>query len=136
MIVGIGVDLCSVERMEQAAEKENFCARVFTEEELAYAEARGKGRARSLAAMFAAKEAFTKALGTGVRDLSLTDICVRRSSLGAPYYLITGAARLRMEERGIMRLHLSLSHEDGLAIAFCTAERADPPAGNGGVIRL
>lgn len=135
MIAGTGVDLCSVERMERAAEKETFCRRVFTEEELAYADGRGAGRIRSLAAMFAAKEAFAKALGTGVRDLALTEIAVRHTSLGAPYYLITGQARQRMEERGICRLQLSLSHEDGMAIAFCVAEKSEAPAG-GGLMRL
>ena len=63
--LGIGVDLCAVSRMERAIAKEHFLNRVFTEGERAYLQSRGRSVGQSAAAMFAAKEAVAKALGTG-----------------------------------------------------------------------
>ena len=63
--LGIGVDLCAVSRIERAIQKAHFLNRVFTEAERAYLQGRGKGAGESAAAMFAAKEAVAKALGTG-----------------------------------------------------------------------
>ena len=61
MILGIGIDLCRISRMERAIRSRHFLERVFRPEEIAYAEGRGRGRAASLAAAFAAREAFCKA---------------------------------------------------------------------------
>lgn len=63
--LGIGVDLCAVSRIERAIQKAHFLNRVFTEAERAYLQGRGRGAGESAAAMFAAKEAVAKALGTG-----------------------------------------------------------------------
>ena len=120
MILGIGTDLCEIARME--TKSVHFLERIFSEEERAYAAARGKSGASSLAAMFAAKEAFSKALGTGIRDFGLDEVCVAHDALGAPHYVLKGKALALAEEKGITRLHLSLSHEAGLALAFAVAE--------------
>ena len=120
MILGIGTDLCEIARLEK--QSAHFKERVFSEEERAYAASRGKGEAASLAAMFAAKEAFSKALGTGVRGFSLQEVCVAHDAFGAPFYKLSGKAEEIAEEKGIARLFLSLSHEAGLAVAICLAE--------------
>ena len=65
-LTGIGVDLCAVSRMERAIARAGFMDRVYTEQERAALEQKGRGRAQSAAAMFAAKEAVAKALGTGM----------------------------------------------------------------------
>lgn len=64
-VIGVGVDLCSVPRIARAMEREHFMRRVYTQEERAYLKSRGKSAPQSAAAMFAAKEAVAKALGTG-----------------------------------------------------------------------
>ena len=117
--VGIGVDMCTVSRMDKAIQKEQFWRRVFTESERAYLDGRGKGRAQSAAAMYAAKEAASKALGTGLsRGVFLDLIEVILDALGAPGIVLSGAALERMHEMGGTRMLLSLSHEGDMAIAF------------------
>ena len=118
-VIGVGVDLCAVARMERACERERFMERVFTEGERAYLDARGKGRAQSAAAMFAAKEAVAKALGTGFsRGVMPEQIEVTHGEGGAPGVALHGAARARLEEIGGARVMLSLSHEGDMAAAF------------------
>ena len=123
MIAGIGTDLCSIGRIRRAAENEAFRKAVFTEEELAYAAARGVGRDASLAAAFAAKEAFVKALGTGFGQLRPGDIGVGHDKSGAPCYRPGEKAAALMKEKGVARVWLSLSHEGDLAMAAAVAEK-------------
>ena len=66
MIIGLGTDIIEIERVRKAVAKKNFRENVFTEREREYCESRGKNSAASYAARFAAKEAFFKALGTGI----------------------------------------------------------------------
>lgn len=118
-VVGIGVDMCSVSRMDKAIQKEHFCRRVFTDAERAYLDGRGKGKAQSAAAMYAAKEAASKALGTGLsQGVFLDQIEVRHDALGAPGLALSGAALERMHGMGGTRMLLSLSHEGDMAVAF------------------
>lgn len=119
MHLGIGVDLCEISRMENV--RDPFFERFFTEEERLYADARGAGRAASYAAMFAAKEAFAKALGTGFRGFGPEDVEILRDSLGRPSYRLHGRAAALAKEAGMTQLYLSLTHEAGLAAAFCVA---------------
>ena len=123
MIAGIGTDLCSVGRIRRAAENEAFRKAVFTEEELAYAASRGAGRDVSLAAAFAAKEAFVKALGTGFGRLRPGDIGVGHDGAGAPFYRPGEKAAALMQEKGVARIWLSLTHEGDLAMAAAVAEK-------------
>ena len=117
--LGIGVDLCAVSRMERAIAKEHFLSRVFTEGERAYLQSRGRGIGQSAAAMFAAKEAVAKALGTGFSGGVMPwNISVVHDEKGAPGAELTGAAKARMEQIGGRNVMLSLSHEGGNAIAF------------------
>ena len=73
--VGIGVDLCRIDRIEKAIQKDHFNRRVYTEQEIAYFSGKGRQAAQSAAAMYAAKEAVSKALGTGFPGAS----CLSRS---------------------------------------------------------
>ena len=73
-----------------------------------------------MAAAFAAKEAFSKALGTGVRGFKLCEVSVAHTELGAPYYIFTGAAERIVKERGLT-FSLSLTHTDDTAAAFTVA---------------
>lgn len=122
MIVGVGVDLCGIARMEKHAADERFLRRFFSEEERAYVAGKGASAAQSLAGIFAAKEALTKALGTGIVG-SLADICVLHDDHGAPYYELRGDYLRLAGERGIVRVHLSISHDGGIAAAFAVAEK-------------
>lgn len=118
-LLGVGVDLCGVARIERAIEKAHFYERVFTVEERAYLDKKGRGRAQSAAAMFAAKEAVAKALGTGFSGGVMPwNISVVHDEMGAPGAELTGAAKARMEQIGGRNVMLSLSHEGGSAIAF------------------
>ena len=122
MIAGVGVDLCGIARMEKHAADERFLRRFLSEEERAYIAGKGASAAQSLAGIFAAKEALTKALGTGIVG-SLADICVLHDDHGAPYYELRGDYLRLAGERGIVRVHLSISHDGGIAAAFAVAEK-------------
>ncbi|HXF95939.1 MAG TPA: holo-ACP synthase, partial [Gemmatimonadales bacterium] len=90
---------------------------------------RRSDRVEALAARFAAKEAFLKALGTGwIRGVSLRQIEVVRGPDRRPALRPTGASAERLKERGVTRLHLSLSHQPGLAAAVVILE-GEPPSG-------
>lgn len=121
---GIGLDLCEIARFERILEKGgSFVQRYFTGEEQAYIAARGKVAAQSAAAMFAAKEAFLKAVGTGIGGgVPLTDVAVHHEESGRPVYALTGEALRALQDMGAEKAWLSLSHEAGMAAAMCVIE--------------
>lgn len=123
-MIGLGLDLCEVARIEAAIGKnEGFLARYYTPEERAYLAARGQASGQSAAAMFAAKEAFLKALGVGLSGgLAMADVGVSHDALGCPGYALSQAALARMAQRGASRAHLSLTHDAGMAAAVCILE--------------
>lgn len=122
-IIGIGCDLCAVSRMARAIEKAHFAERVFLAGERAYLDAKGKARAQSAAAMFAAKEAVAKALGTGfAQGVMPWTIEVAHGSRGAPEPVLHGEALTRLQALGGVRVLLSLSHEGDMAMAFAVIE--------------
>lgn len=121
MIIGIGIDLCSVERIREQMDNARFQARIFTQKERAYFASRPAVAATSLAAGFAAKEAFLKAVGLGLGGMAMTDIEVLHKESGQPYYVLHGLADQWMQSRGAVA-HLSLTHENGMAAAFCVIE--------------
>lgn len=123
MIAGVGIDLCGIARMEKMMEKGRFLERYFSEEERAYLRNKGINAAQSAAGLYAAKEALTKALGTGIVSGALSDICVLHDENGAPYYDLRGTYTALAEQKGIIALHLSVSHEGDTAAAVCVAER-------------
>lgn len=121
---GLGIDLCEVGRIERELKRgDAFLRRFFTNSERAYIASRGQMGAQSAAAMFAAKEAFLKAVGTGIGGgIALDEIAVEHLPGGAPAYRLTGTAQARLEELGAERAFLSLTHEAGMAAAVCVIE--------------
>ena len=122
MTLGIGCDLVHVPRMVRAIESEAFLARVYTEQERAYAERRGKGRAACFAARFAGKEAVLKAFGTGLRGGCLHDVEILPDALGAPKVHLSGYFAVRAAEMGVTNVWITLSHERDYALAYCVLE--------------
>ncbi len=119
---GVGIDLCEVSRIEKALD-ERFLSRFYTEEERAYIARRAGMGAQSAAAMFAAKEAFLKAVGTGIcAEIGLGDVGVWHDENGAPHYRLGPKAQGKLREIGASEAFLSLTHEAGMAAAFCVIE--------------
>ena len=135
MIIGIGTDLCNIERIERSLERfgDRFLNRVFTSTERAKAESRPFTRAGTLAKRFAAKEAFSKAVGTGFkRGVFMKDIGVVNAPSGAPTIELTGGARQRLDALAppghAIDIHLTLTDEYPWAQAFVilTARKMEP----------
>jgi len=125
MIVGIGSDLCNIERIQKSLDRwgEKFLNRVFTDTERAKAERRPFTRAGTLAKRFAAKEAFSKAVGTGFkRGVHMKDIGVVNAPSGAPTIVATGGARARLDalapDGHAIDIHLTMTDDHPWAQAF------------------
>ena len=123
-MIGLGLDVCAIARIEAALSKgDGFVKRYFTPQESEYLRTRGQTAAQSAAAMFAAKEAFLKALGVGLSGgVAMADIGVAHDALGCPRYALGEKARALMEARGASAAHLSLTHDAGVAAAVCILE--------------
>lgn len=117
MIYGIGLDVCSIDRISKNSD--SFFRKYYTDYEIEYCNCRYS----SFAGIFAAKEAFVKALGTGFMNTDLKAIEVYHSSAGAPYYRLTGWAEKELMKREIKNSFLSISHDSGIAEAFCILEK-------------
>jgi holo-[acyl-carrier protein] synthase len=123
-IVGLGTDLCEVDRIQQSLDRfgERFRNRVFTPGEIAYAEAKAN-KAERYAARFAAKEAGMKAIGTGWgHGVTWHDFEVTNEPGGKPALRLQGEAAAFAERLGARRVHLSLTHTKGLAMAVVLLE--------------
>jgi holo-[acyl-carrier protein] synthase len=119
-ILGLGVDICEIERMERALRRHpTMRERVFTPQERAYCDAKARP-AESYAGRFAAREAVIKALG-GYRARRWQDISVTRNPAGAPAILLAGNAKRRADALGVSRVLVTFSHEKASAIAFAVA---------------
>ncbi|MDU0344641.1 holo-ACP synthase [Microbacterium sp. KSW2-29] len=120
MIVGIGVDLVDVPRFEEhLARTPRLLTRLFAPSERIL-------KPRSLAARYAAKEALIKALG-GSDGVHWTDIEIASEPSGRPVFVVRGETGATVAARGITALHLSMSHDAGLATAYVIAEAVAPP---------
>lgn len=131
MIVGIGIDVVEIARVRRLLARwgNRFLERVFTEGERAYAEGK-RDPAEHLAARFAAKEAALKALGTGLSmGVRWREMEVRRARRGPPTLALSGRTAALGAARGVRRLHVSLTHDAGLAVAQVLAEGDVPPGG-------
>ena len=122
MVIGIGVDMVHVSRMERWRLRPGLPERYFHSGELAAALLRGTGADLSLAARFAAKEAFGKALGTGLKGIILKDILVANLENGRPEIFVFGTAKEALEKSGANKVHLSLTHEKDNAVAMIVLE--------------
>lgn len=126
MILGVGIDLCEAQRMEKSLQRQTFCDHVFAAKEQALlAGLSGRRRAETAAANFAAKEAFLKAAGTGLGGFALNELALLRAKSGAPYFELGGGAAAWAEQQGVA-VHVSLTHEKGLAGAVVLLERRQP----------
>ncbi|MBR4555668.1 MAG: holo-ACP synthase [Ruminococcus sp.] len=117
----VGIDLVEIERIKKGCGNSRFVDRVYSDAEQELF-CKDRMRYESLAGNWAAKEAFAKALGTGVRDFLLTEVEVLRDELGAPYYRLSGSAAERAAERGLS-FSVSITHTKELAEAVCIAFR-------------
>ncbi len=120
-VLGIGVDVCSIERMRTALTRTpRFSTRIFTEAERTYADGFADP-AGVYAARFAAKEAAMKAMGVGIEHVPFNAIELVRAASGAPSLVLHGRAGALAVERGIAVIHISVSHDAGVAVAFALA---------------
>lgn len=119
MILRTGVDLIEIARIREALERhgERFVARIFTESE----QQECGGRAASLAARFAAKEAVAKALGCGIGNVSWLDIEIRLDENKAPYLILHEEGEKLANQLGLSNWSVSLSHTESQALAFVVA---------------
>ena len=118
-MIGIGTDIVAVGRIARLLERydQRFTQRIFRPDEIALADRRGPRRAATLAARWAAKEAFLKALGRPTAGIVARDIEVLRDRAGRPTRLLHGTAAAALATVGGQEAHLSLSHEESFAIA-------------------
>jgi len=117
MIVGVGTDVCSLRRFADALTRPGVLERLF-------APAERDARPATLAGRFAAKEALAKALG-GPPGLVWTDCSVLSDASGAPRFELSGTVAACAAELGIERVHLSISHDAGVAVALVVCEGPD-----------
>jgi len=129
MIVGLGSDLCNIERIQKSLDRfgDRFLNRVFTPTERAKAARRPFTAAGTLAKRFAAKEAFSKAVGTGFkRGVFMKDIGVINAPSGAPTLELTGGARARLDALTppghLLTVHLTMTDDHPWAQAFVIIE--------------
>jgi holo-[acyl-carrier protein] synthase len=120
-VASVGVDVVDIERFERAIAVggEQFLSRLLTDDERRYC----AGRVDRLATRVAAKEAVVKALGTGMGDVDWLDIEVRSHS-GRPVVVLSDAAEAAASRARLDGIHLSLSHEAGMAVAVAIGDRS------------
>ena len=125
MIIGIGSDLCNIERIQASLDRfgDRFERRVFSDVERAKAERRPLTRAGTYAKRFAAKEAFSKAVGTGFKHgVFMRDIGVVNKASGEPTLALTGGAQRRLDELTpeghAAQIHLTMTDDHPFAQAF------------------
>ena len=129
MIIGLGSDLCNIDRIQNSLDRfgERFTNRVFTEIERAKAERRPFTRAGTYAKRFAAKEAFSKAVGTGFkRGVFMKDIGVVNLPSGQPTLALTGGAKERLDAMTppghLAHIHLTMTDDHPFAMAVVIIE--------------
>ncbi|QDZ06159.1 holo-ACP synthase [Sphingomonas panacisoli] len=135
MIIGLGSDLCNIERIQNSLDRfgERFEQRVFTETERAKGNRRPFTKAGTLAKRFAAKEAFSKAVGTGFKaGVFMKDIGVVNAPSGKPTLALTGGAKARLDAMTpaghVAHIHITLTDDHPWAQAFVVIEALPAPA--------
>ena len=118
----MGTDIIEIERINKAILKTNsFFEKIYTTREKTYYRENHK-KVETLAGLFAAKEAVSKALGTGFRGFSVNDVEIVPNDLGKPEVYLYGEAKTRANSLGICKIHVSISHCKTYATAFAIAE--------------
>lgn len=125
-VVGVGVDIVQIDRVRKACERTpRFRARVFTDEERAYCEARANPWA-AFAGCFAAREAVMKSLGLGFGSgVGFRDVSVSHDGAGRPAAVLSGRALRAAREQGVVEVYLSISHTREVAVANAVAATAE-----------
>lgn len=122
MIAGIGTDIVEIYRIENAMEKNDlFIERVLSEEEKNILP-KGKKKCEFVAGRFAAKEAVSKAIGTGFREFGFSDISILNDDLGKPFVVLNEKVKKLLISYDEYKIHISISHEKQNAIAFVIIE--------------
>ena len=122
MIYGIGIDLCSISRIEKALRQKGFKERVFSEEEIKYAETQARP-ARHYAASFATKEAVAKATGWGLAKMGFKSLFVKRTPKG-PTIIFNKQTEEKLKKAKIATdVLLSISHESDMAVAMVVLKK-------------
>lgn len=118
MIIGIGVDIVEIERIRNVANRTQFIKKILSEEEIELYKAyqHPKRQLEFLAGRFAAKEAYSKALGTGIGEIGFSDISVVNDERGKPYIKCLDQDQ---------NLHVSITHSDDYAVAMVVIETKD-----------
>ena len=119
MIIGCGIDLVKIERIEKIIKKwgDNFTSRVFTLLEREYCEKKKGNKYQSYAGRFAAKEALLKSLGLGLRGVNWKDIEMENNELGQSIIETSGKLKKIASEKGVSKYFISISHTKEYAIA-------------------
>jgi holo-[acyl-carrier protein] synthase len=122
MILGVGIDITEIQKIEESIRSETFQQRVFTPVELKAVDG-FKNKAEHLAGKFAAKEAFMKAIGAGIwQQVWFAQIEVLNDEFGKPYINVSGEAEVRLKEGKSEKIHVSISHSGGMAVAVVILE--------------
>ena len=122
MILGLGIDAVDISRMQLWLENPGLLTRFFHPQEIEDTNGRGITAAYSLAARFAAKEAYGKALGTGLSGMTLKNILVTNNPTGKPELTLFGDALALFQQLKGLHIHISLTHERSIAIASVILE--------------
>lgn len=120
-----GVDIIEIDRIKRSFEKmgDSFRDRIFTRDEVEYCESKNAVKHKSYAARFAAKEAVSKAFGTGMGDrIGWKDIEIQNDENGKPYVNLLGKARELFDEVNGVGISISLSHSENYAVAFAVIQ--------------
>jgi len=129
MIIGIGIDIIDIDRVKRIADEygDDMITRIFTEDEIEYCKSKANHEI-NFAGRFAAKEAFLKALGSGLRSgINWSDIEILRDEFGKPVLFLSGTAKKHTEKLRVVGAHLSISHTAEYAVAVVVLEGYQPP---------
>ena len=125
MILGIGTDIIEIERIQKVMDRSHsFLEKAFTEREHAHLKNKNH-KAETAAGLFAAKEAISKAFGTGFRSFTLKDIEIVPDALGKPSVTVHGPAKTLLIDLGGSHIHVSISHCKAYATAYAIIERSE-----------
>lgn len=124
LLIGIGIDIADQNRFKESFDTygDNFLRQILTEQEI-QACARYRFPVEHYVGKFSVKEAFMKAVGTGLREITFQEIEVLNRESGAPYILTSGKAKAIVIEKGVTQIHVSLSHDGNLAVAVVILEK-------------
>ncbi|QSX06047.1 holo-ACP synthase [Sedimentibacter sp. zth1] len=121
MVFGTGIDIVQINRIEKLLNNKNFINKVYTKKEQDYLDRR-KYNPQTAAGIFAAKEAISKALGTGIAGFNITDLEIQNDESGRPYVVLYNNALKLSIEKCIVSINISISHEKEYAVSIAIAE--------------